>query len=200
MSDFLNILLGAGDTFADVYLGFMRFLAPVLALLLLWRCCKPLLTFRREAEIWAWLCFPDGQKRPITHWETILGRHKRCDVVIDCPTVSRNHAVLTRYDDGSWTVADANSKGGVRVNGKKVSICAIGPEDEIDLSGVKLTLQPISHQQEKRLAQIRTKASSGVESITNLLLLSIFQALTCIGFLIGGTDHGISIISGFGLW
>ena len=30
MSEFLKIVLGAGDTFADVYLGIMRFLAPVL--------------------------------------------------------------------------------------------------------------------------------------------------------------------------
>ena len=198
MSNFLKELLGAGETFVDVYLGLTRYVAPILALLLLWRCCKPLVSFRREPEIWAWLCFPDGDKRPITHWETIIGRHKRCDVVIDCPTVSRNHAVLTRYDDGSWTVADANSKGGVRVNGKRISICAIGEEDVIDLGGVEVTLLPISQQQEKRLAQIRTKASSGVESITNLLLLSIFQALACIGFLIGGTEYGISIVSGFG--
>ena len=198
MSDFLQEIGEAGNTFGDVYLGVMRFVAPILALLLLFRCCKPLLSFRREPEIWAWLCFSDGDKRPITHWETIIGRHKQCDVVIDAPTVSRNHAVLTRYDDGSWTVADAHSKGGVRVNGKRVSICAIDEEDVIDLGGVQVTLQPISHQQEKKLAQIRTKASSGVESITNLLLLSIFQALACIGFLISGTEYGISVVSGFG--
>ena len=198
MAEFIKEMMGAGDTFADVYIGVVRYIAPVLALLLLWRCCKPLLTFRREAEIWAWLCFPDGQKRPVTHWETIIGRHKRCDVVVDIPTVSRNHAVLTRYDDGSWTIADANSKGGVRVNGQKIGICAIGPEDVIDLGGVELKLQPISEQQEKHLAQIRTKASNGVESITTLLLLSIFQAMTCIGFLLGDTEHAISIISGFG--
>ena len=98
------------------YLGFLRLAAPVLAILLLLRCAKPLLTFRREPEIWAWLNMTDGTQVPITHWENVIGRSKSCDVTINFPTVSRNHAVLTRYDDGSWTISDAGSKHGVLVN------------------------------------------------------------------------------------
>ena len=75
--------------------------AAVLAVLLLWRCARPLLKFRREPETWAWLVMPDGNQLPLTHWENILGRAKGCDIVVDFPTVSRTHAVLTRYDYGS---------------------------------------------------------------------------------------------------
>ena len=198
MAEFIHNLTNAQDTFVNVYLAVMRFAAPILAIILLWRYCKPLLTFRREPEIWAWLCLTNGDKLPITHWENVIGRHKRCDIVIDFPTVSRNHAVLTRYDDGSWTITDAHSKDGVRVNGKKVRICALNEGDVISVGGVEMTLQPISHRQEVRLSQLRTR-SSGMESITNLLLLSIFQALTCIGFLMGGeVEYAMSIIAGFG--
>ena len=84
---------GAGD-----YIGFLRCAVPLLAAFLLWRCARPLLTFRREPEIWAWLNLNDGSQIPITHWETVIGRSKSSDVCINLSTVSRNHAVLTRYD------------------------------------------------------------------------------------------------------
>ncbi len=187
------------EAFTNVYLAVMRYGALILALLILWRSCKPLVSFRREPEIWGWLCFSNGKKMPITHWENVIGRHKRCDLVIDFPTVSRNHAVLTRYDDGSWTITDTDSKDGVRINGRKVTISAIHEEDVISIGGVEMTLKPISQRQEARLAELRTKASSGMDSITNLLILSIFQALSCLGFLLsGGGEHALSIILGYG--
>ena len=177
MESLLDTIVNAKDTYLFVYIGIMRYLAPILAFLLLLRCAKPLLTFRREPEIWAWLCLEDGKKLPITHWENVVGRSKRSDIVIDFPTVSRNHAVLTRYDDGSWTITDANSTGGIRVNGKNVQISAITPEDTIEIGGIPMTLQPISYRQEQRLAQLRTKASGVMGNLLNVLLLSVFQVL-----------------------
>ena len=184
--EFVESLQNALPTYINVFIAVFRYAAPVLALLILARAILPLLRFRREPEIWAWLCFDDGKKIPITHWENVIGRHKNSDVVLDLATVSRNHAVLTRYDDGSWTIADVESVGGVRVNGKKVSIHAIKPEDVISIGGVEMQLQPISEKQEKRLAQLRTKASSYGTSFANVVLLSVFQALCCIGYLMTG--------------
>ena len=94
------------QAFMNVYIAILRWVAPALALFLLFRCIYPLFTFRREPEIWAWLRLSDDRRLPVTHWENVIGRSKRSDVVIDFPTVSRSHAVLTRYDDGSWTIAD----------------------------------------------------------------------------------------------
>ena len=199
MNQFVDTLTHAQGTYVSVFLAVMRYTAPLLAIILLWRCCKSLLTFRREPEIWAWLCLPNGKKLPITHWENVIGRHRRCDIVIDFPTVSRNHGVLTRYDDGSWTISDAGSKDGVQVNGERVQICALHAGDVISVGGVEMSLEPISKQQEKRLNQLRTRGSSGMESITNLLILSIFQALSCMGFLMGGSrEQAMSILAGYG--
>ena len=115
MGSVVDLFAGADSTYVQVYIAAFRWLAPILAVLLILRCVKPLMTFRREPEIWAWLCLEGGKKIPVTHWENVIGRHKKCDIVIDFPTVSRNHAVLTRYDDGSWTIRDTESKGGVSV-------------------------------------------------------------------------------------
>ena len=199
MEQFLSLFSQADEMYFHVYNQILRYLAPALAALLLLRCVLPLLTFRREPEIWAWLMLPDGRRLPITHWESVIGRSKRSDVVIDLPTVSRNHAVLTRYDDGSWTIADADSKAGVLVNGERVTICAIEPEDVLDIGGVEMTLLPISRRQEIKLAQLRTKAANPFSSIANVLLLTAFQLLVCLAYLMGGdAAHAMSVVTGFG--
>ena len=187
------------ETFLNVYISFLRYAAPVLVILLLFRCFRPLLSFRKEPEIWAWLILSDGKKIPITHWENIIGRHKRSDVVIDFPTVSRSHGVLTRYDDGSWTISDTDSSGGIRVNGEKISICAIQPEDVIDIGGVEMMLQPISRRQEERLAELRTKGSSFLYSFCNVFLLTVFQLLCAVGFVLSSDpEYTRSVLIGFG--
>ena len=192
-------LAQAKDSYIDVYISFLRYAAPILAFVLLWRCLKPLLFFKREPEIWAWLYMADGSKHALTHWENVIGRSKSSDVRIDFSTVSRNHAVLTRYDDGSWTVTDANSKSGVLVNGQRVQICALEEDDVINIGGLDMTLSPITKRQESLQAQLRTRGASGFDSVANLLILTIFQCLCCIGFLLGGNpDHFSSIIQGFG--
>ena len=199
MDDLIAALSQVASGHIKTYLAILRFLIPIMAGLLIYLCGKPLLTFRREPEIWAWLILPDGKKLPITHWENVIGRSKRCDIVVDFPTVSRNHAVLTRYDDGSWSVTDADSKDGIMVNGEDVYICALEPSDVITIGGLDMRLEPISRNQEIRLAQLRTKASSPGQSLMALALLSVMQSLICLAFLLGGdVAVGKSILWGFG--
>jgi len=192
-------LANAKELYVNVYIGLLRYAAPAMALFLLWRCLKPLMFFRREPEIWAWLCLKNGTKYALTHWENVVGRSKSSDVHIDLSTVSRNHAVLTRYDDGSWTVTDSNSKSGVQVNGSPVQICALEEDDVITIGGLDMTLKPISPKQERLMAQLRTREGSGLDSVANLLILSIFQCLCCLGFLLGGKmDAYAYVLQGFG--
>ena len=199
MTAFLESFAYADEEYLNLLIAIMRYLAPAIAALLLLRCFRSLLTFRREPEIWGWLCMSDGNKLPITHWENVIGRHKRSDIVIDFPTVSRTHGVLTRYDDGSWTITDTDSSGGVLVNGKKVQIRALQAEDVISIGGIEMTLQPISKRQEQRLAQLRTPGSTAGTSVCNVLLLTVFQVLTTIVFLLD-TDpkYAFHVALGFG--
>ena len=197
--NYASAILDAQDVYVQVYIAALRWIAPVLAFVLLFRCIKSLLTFRREPEIWAWLCLADGRKLSVTHWENVIGRSKRSDIVIDFPTVSRTHAVLTRYDDGSWLIRDADSKEGILVNGKKETEFALQPEDVISIGGVEMVLQPISRRQEQRMAQLRTKASSLTTGFVNVFLLTLFQLLCCLAFLLGGNaEFAQSVLFGFG--
>ncbi len=164
--------------FSQIYTSIMRYVFPVLALIIVLRCMKSLLSFHREPEIWAWLCLPDGTRLPVTHWENIIGRSKRSDLVIDVPTISRSHAVLTRYDDGSWTVSDVGSRGGVFVNGRRTNMAAITIHDVISLGGIEMYLEPITHRQEVLQASSRTRAGRDYAPGATLLLLTVFQTLT----------------------
>ena len=199
MADLISNAVGSSDTYVNVFISVLLYVAPVLAAILLFRCIKPLMTFRREPEIWAWLCLQDGTKLPITHWENVIGRSKRSDIVIDFPTVSRTHGVLTRYDDGSWTVTDTDSSDGILVNGKRTRIWALKPEDVITIGGIEMKLQPVSGKQEAKLAQLRARGSSFLTSLSNVLLLTVFQILCCIGYLMGGEmETARSVLLGFG--
>ena len=199
MEEILQTLATAPSELIGQYIGFLRYAVPVMTFLLLLRCAFPLLTFRREPEIWAWLNLTDGTQIPITHWENVIGRSKSCDVTIDFSTISRNHAVLTRYDDGSWTLLDIGSKTGTFVNDRPIQICALKPKDRISIGGVEMQLQPITQRQEVRQAQLRTKAASGWDSVTNLMLLTILQCAILLGYLLRGEKVDFpNILIGFG--
>ena len=199
MEQIMQMIESMNGSYVDTYIGLLRYIAPALAIFLLWRCLVPLVSFKREPEIWAWLQTDGGNEYALTHWENVIGRSKSSDVRIDFPTISRNHAVLTRYDDGSWTITDAGSKGGVSVNGQPVQICALEPEDVINIGGLNMKLVPISAKQEQLQATLRTKASSGLDSVVNLMILSIFQCMLCLGFLLGAQPEVyFSIVQGFG--
>ena len=185
------------DTYFYVYVGLMRYVAPALVLLLLLRCAVPLLTFRRVPEIWGWLCPENGKRLPITHWENVIGRSHRSDIVLDSPEVAKTHAVLTRYDDGSWTIANVGGSGGIWVNGLRVRISALTEEDVLEIGGISMTLKPISQRQEQKLIRLRTPATGRFGSLLNLVLLTVLQCLICMGFLLSGGNHGKTILLGF---
>ncbi len=157
-----------------------RYCAPVLALFILWRCIRPLMWFQREPEIWAWLVMPDGTRRPVNHWENLLGRSVSSDIVLDYPTVSRSHAVLTRYDDGSWSLTDIGQKGAVCVNGKPIVAAALRYGDKFSLGGVEFALFPLTNAEMKKHKKDRTRpVDQSLPSVT-LLLLTLFQFFTAL--------------------
>ena len=185
----LNLVQQSRETYAAVFLALSRYLVPALGAWLLLHCARPLISFRREPEIWAWLKFADGTQVAVTHWENVIGRAKSSDITVALSTVSRNHAVLTRYDDGSWTITDASSKTGTWVNGERVDIRAIGQGDVISIGGVDMELQPITKRQEQLQSQLRTGGSSGWSGLLGLLILTLLQAVMLTGFLLNGPEE-----------
>ena len=198
MPENIFALLQEQPVYLNVYIAVFRWVAPVLAFILLLRCCAPLLSFRKEPEVWAFLHLPDGRKEPVIHWENVIGHSKKSDIVLEYPTVSKTHGVLTRYGDGTWTIADSDSSTGIRVNGKKIKMRALQPDDVITIGEVEATLHPVSRDEETQREKLRTNAVAPFTSVGNLILLSVLQILACLAFLLQSNENtAMPILTGF---
>ncbi|SCJ17484.1 Cell division protein FtsW [uncultured Flavonifractor sp.] len=182
--DQLTALLAANPELGAWYTAIVRFVFPVLALLILIRTIRSLLTVPHVPEVWAYLTLPNGASEPLTHWENILGRAGASDVVLGYPTVSRQHAALIRAEDDSWTVYDLDSKGGVAVNGREVNGQApVEYGDVLSLGGVETVLLAVS-QEELEARRKARKAQRPVSPWLGLVLLTVFQVLTAVQLIV----------------
>lgn len=164
----------------------LRFVFPVLTVLILVRCAISLLGFRKEPEIWGHIAFEDGSRLPITHWENTLGRTRRNDIQMNFENIYKQHAVITRYDDGSWTIGDVGGRGGISVNGHVITgLTEIGYGDLIDLNGLQVTLVPITEEEAEYVASCRTNPKHVMSPAITLLLLTLFQFLAVLQLMIG---------------
>lgn len=70
-----------------------------------------------------------------------LGREATNDVVVDDATLSRVHLVFRREAAGGWTVRDAKSRNGTRVDGAPLGDAAVGvgPGAVVEAGAVRLT-------------------------------------------------------------
>ena len=171
------------------YTALVRFLFPVLALLILIRAIRGLLRVPHTPERWAQLTLPGGGALPIDHWENILGRDPSADLRLDLPTISRQHAALSRDAAGNWTVTDLDSKGGTLVNGISVDMRApIRLGDTLTVGGVDLMFLPISLEEEAQQAAKR-HGERPVPMWPSLLWLTLFQVLTCLQLVVSAGEE-----------
>lgn len=172
------------------YTSIIRWIMPILALAILATSIRSLLRVKYPAEIWGYVSLPGGVRLPLSHWENTIGRAKSCDVQLNYPTVSRNHGTLIRDDDGNWTITDLSSKTGIWVNGSKIDEPTyVHPGDVINIGGMDLVLIPISQSERSLLLEERTEESRPVFPWGSLLLLTLFQALTAMEFLMAYGDN-----------
>ena len=200
MEQILDFFRGPdGVTLLSVYQSALRLSLPLLALFVVVRSARSLLGFRREPEVWAWLRLATGELLPVTHWENLLGRKKSADIVLDFVTVSKNHAVLTRLDDGSWMITDIGGKGKVEVNGNQVLSGTVDYGETISLAGLEMVLEPVSREEARLQANARTKAGKGNSPGLTLMLLTVFQLLVGLELVFNRAEERMTILTAFAI-
>ncbi len=159
---------------AAVYITFaVRFILPLLAVLIVSQCAKSLLEGRSEREVWGHLVLPNGAKIALEHWENIIGRSAASDVTLEYPTLSRTHAAITRDADGNWSIFDIGSKSGVKVNGKKISgTQPVNTGDAIELGGIIMYFVKASAKEEREQAKRRERPGKVVSPTLNVIMLT----------------------------
>lgn len=178
--DAVTAFFAAYPMAVEWYTAFVRFLFPVLAVLILYRAVRSLLKIPHTPETWGQLSLPNGTPILLTHWENIIGRGKNCDVFLNYPSISRQHAALCRGEDGAWTVYDLGSKGGTQVNGQSVEASApVELGDTITLGGVPLVFLPQTVAEREALEE-RRRAERPAAMWPSFLWLTVFQVLACV--------------------
>ena len=188
--DTLTAFLAENPLVGAWYTTVVRFVFPILALMILVGAIHSLWKVKHPDEVWGYLAMANGVRLPITHWENIIGRAPSCDVQIEYPSVSRQHAALIREDDGSWTVYDLGSKGGVTVNDLPVDEYAVVEDgDTVAFGGIPTMLVPISVEEKREQMVERRMEGRPAGMWGSLVLLTLFQVLTSLQLIIAAGDE-----------
>ena len=172
------------------YTTVVRFVFPLLALMILVGAIRSLWKVKHPDEVWGYLAMANGVRLPLTHWENIIGRAPACDVQLEYPSVSRQHAALIREDDGSWTVYDLASKGGVTVNDLPVDEYAVVEDgDTVAFGGIPTMMMPISAEEKREQMAERRIEGRPAGMWGSLVLLTLFQVLTALQLIVAAEEE-----------
>lgn len=80
------------------------------------------------------------QRFPLTSDRITIGRSRVCDLSIDEPSMSSEHARLV-HSEGAWRIVNLLSTNGVFINGEKVFSCQLHDGDEIRLGRARLVFR-----------------------------------------------------------
>ncbi len=167
------------QAFLDIAVVVLRFLLPVYAVVIIYQCFASMRRHRRPEKPLVTLELKEtGQQIPVLFWENSIGRSKGSDICVDDPTVSRDHCVLLRRQEG-WMVSDIGSKGGTYVNGKKVrDRTQVLIDDEIKVGSTTFVLKRGDEFHEQiRPSWFFSKASNkgSLQQYKLMLLISFFH-------------------------
>lgn len=179
----------------------LHILTAVLALLIVLRCAFSLLRGHVEEENWGFFSLPNGAKLPLNHWENIIGRAASCDIVLNFPTVSRQHAAVQRDENGLWTIYPLGGKGGVAVNGKTVKYQkAIMVGDKITVGGIDLYFFPAGVENLQQQSKHRRRPGHRIRPGLTLTYLTAFQGLLLLQLVYAKGPENMFVLMGcFGI-
>jgi len=81
-----------------------------------------------------------GEIHELAAESTVIGRSRRCDVVLADPNMSRQHAEVRRQGD-VYTLVDLESTNGVYVNGRRVRTAVLQQGDVVELGSARLRFE-----------------------------------------------------------
>lgn len=119
------------ETALSFLTGVLRYVLPVLAVIILFTCIISLFRNRPRLHKLAQLVDQNnGSIIDIDRWETSIGKSKSNDIVLPTPNVSRFHAVIAKKRK-EWVITDTFSKTGIKLNDRSVHGSAVIEDGDI---------------------------------------------------------------------
>lgn len=180
----------------------IRVLLPIIAFGIVYNCFRSMNKHIRPDKPLIMLINKTTEEQiPVLYWENSLGRSRNSDIIINDPTVSRDHAVLYRRKEG-WIISDTNSKLGVCVNGEKIDgKRTVFINDVIKIGGTQLAVKKYSDVKEGKIEKFFAN-SSPIETISQAKLLfcvTFFHFLCTLQLLTHNGTFNIEQLVPFGI-
>lgn len=152
-----------------VLIGALRYVLPVLAVVILATCVISLFRNRPRLHKLAQLVDEKSQKvMDIDRWETSIGKSKSNDIVLADEAVSRFHAVIAKKRR-DWIITDTFSKTGVEVNGEKIDEKSIITDgDTITIGSTRFKFLCAEAVSDERKNEMRNAASELKQNNSNI--------------------------------
>lgn len=202
-----------------LYTRIVRWVFVGLAAYILTRCIISLVRSKNPAEVWAYMQMTTYEPMeggyfnpvseasvPITHWENVIGRARNCDIRVNDSALSRNHGLLMRGTNGTWTYRDLGSKNGTYIEDLKISKAnEMGPPIRLEYGDVlragltEFTLLPISVEEKNNNIAMRKSDTKVMEAGPTLAAITLFQILMIFQLWIAmGPEHLDKVIMAVG--
>lgn len=177
----------------------IRMIVPALVLYVIWRCYTSFRKGQRRKDPVIMLVDHASQvKYPILYWENSIGRSKSCDIILPDLTVSRDHAVLMRREEG-WILCDTDSKDGVLVSGKKADHKVMGIGDEMTIGNTTLTLMRAEAPAEKKRRVFRGFSEYAASPFKLMMMVTLIQLLMTVQLMFADNEFSLFPLLPFGI-
>lgn len=197
----LNTALFVFGELSPLLAHLSRYILPLVAVIIVYRCICSMLREQYDPETWAYLYLPGEIMIPLRHWECILGRGRAVDGRVDHPTVEKLHACIIRNAAGGWTVYNLG-KGSTQVNGIEVETggLAIEDADVLTLGDVPARFVDLTEDERSSLLQYRRKPGRLFRPIGTLFYLTVFQILLALQQIVYNPEaSGLAVATAFAI-
>lgn len=184
LKQLITRILGSG--LLSTALVLVRAVTVLMVLYVIWRCYTSFKKGQRRKDPVVMLeDAATGAHFPVLYWENSIGRSRSCDIQIPDNSVSRDHAVLMRREEG-WFVCDTGSHAGTRVRNKQITeptLVQIG--DKIRMGSTTLTLRNASDVPQKKRSMFTGFSKEAASPFKLMLVVTLVQISLTLQLMIG---------------
>ena len=184
----------------STFLLAVRAVTPIIALYVIWRSYTSFKKGQRRKDPVIMLeDAATGTHFPVLYWENSIGRSRSCDIQIPDESVSRDHAVLMRREEG-WFVCDTGSHLGTRVRGREITepaLIEIG--DKFSMGGTTLILRNADDTPKKKRNIFTGFSKEAASPFRLMLCVTLVQLSMTMQLMLGTGEFRLFPVAPFGI-
>ncbi|MDR0951895.1 MAG: FtsW/RodA/SpoVE family cell cycle protein [Oscillospiraceae bacterium] len=154
-----------------------RYILPLAAAGIIFRCARSLLSGRYEPEVWGYMELPDGARVPLRNWECTVGASRGCDVRLQ--GLGAAQLVLLRDGEGNWTAHNISPNTDVFIEDEPIfeDGLPLRDGDTLEAGGQLLRFYNLSESERRVVTSRRTAPGRFVRAWDMFIYISLFLVI-----------------------